>query len=94
MTQEMVLQGVPRIGFGIHLCPFLGTLYAYRKHVGDPQDYQFLMGIAGTAFHRLWNCSDGGNVGILRYENELFRLAFAVLDYEWRPSLPMPTRRR
>jgi hypothetical protein len=84
MSQKLVLQGVPRIGYDIHLCPFPGTLYAYLKYVGDPQAYDYLMGITGAAFRRLWNRDDGGSVGILRYENEPFRQAFATLGYEWR----------
>jgi hypothetical protein len=83
MAQTMLLQGVPRIGYDIHLCPFPGTLYAYLKYVGDPQEYDYLMGITGAAFRRLWNRDDGGNVGILRYENEPFRQAFTALGYEW-----------
>jgi len=84
MSQKIVLQGVPRIGYDIHLCPFPGTLYAYLKYVGDPQEYDYLMGITGAAFRRLWNRDDGGNVGILHYEGEPFRQAFAALGYEWR----------
>jgi hypothetical protein len=84
MSQKLVLQGVPRIGYDIHLCPFPGTLYAYLQYVGDPQAYDYLMGITGAAFRRLWNRDDGGNVGILRYENEPFRQSFAALGYEWR----------
>ncbi len=83
-SSRIVLEGVPRIGFDVHLCPFPGALDAYLQYVGDPQDYDYLMGITGAAFRRLWNRDDGGNVGILRYENEPFRLAFAALGYEWR----------
>jgi len=82
--ERQILAGVPRIGFDIHLCPFPGALEVYLKYVGDPQDYDYLMGISGAAFRRLWNRDDGGNVGILRYENEPFRLAFSALGYEWR----------
>jgi hypothetical protein len=81
--KRQVLAGVPRIGYDIHLCPFPGTLHAYLKYVGDPQEYDYLMGVTGAAFRRLWNRDDGGNVGILRYENEPFRQAFAALGYEW-----------
>jgi hypothetical protein len=84
MSQEIILQGIPRVGYDIHLCPFPGTLYAYLQYVGDPQPYDYLMGITGAAFRRLWNPDDGGNVGILRYENEPFRQAFNALGYEWR----------
>jgi hypothetical protein len=83
MSQKAVLQEVPRIGYDVHLCPFPGTLYAYLKYVDDPQDYDYLMGVSGAAFRRLWNRDDGGNVGILRYENQPFRQAFAALGHEW-----------
>ncbi|UCC63873.1 MAG: hypothetical protein JSV36_02095 [Anaerolineae bacterium] len=82
-SSRVVLDGVPRIGYDIHLCPFPGTLDAYCKYLGDPQDYDYLMGITGAPFRRLWNRDDGGNVGILRYEDEPFRQAFAALGYEW-----------
>ena len=80
---RVVLEGVPRIGYDVHLCPFPGTLYACFQYVGDPQEYDYLMGITGAAFRRLWNRDDGGNVGILRYEGEPFRQAFVALGYEW-----------
>jgi hypothetical protein len=81
---RLVLEGVPRIGYDVHLCPFPGALYAYLQYTGDPQPYDYLMGVSGAAFRRLWNRDDGGNVGILRYENEPFRQAFAALGYGWR----------
>jgi hypothetical protein len=84
MAQERkILEGVPRIGYNVHMCPFPGTLYAYLKYTGDPVAYDYLMGITGAAFRRLWNRDDGGNVGILRYEDEPFRQAFAALGYGW-----------
>ena len=84
MSRKIVLRDVPRIGYDLHLCPFPGTLHAYLRYTGDPQGYDYLMGITGAAFRRLWNRDDGGNVGILRYENEPFRQAFAALGYSWR----------
>jgi hypothetical protein len=83
-SSHVLLEGVPRIGYDVHLCPFPGTLYAYLAYVGDPQPYDYLMGITGAAFRRRWRRDDGGNVGILHYENGPFRTAFASLGYEWR----------
>jgi len=80
---RLVLDGVPRIGYDVHLSPFPGTLHAYLQYTGDPQPYDYLMGVTGAAFRRLWNRDDGGNVGILRYENEPFRQVFAALGYDW-----------
>ncbi len=79
----MVLERVPRIGYDVHLCPFPGALHAYLAYIGDPQAYDYLMGVSGAAFRRLWNRDDGGNVGILRYEDEPFRQVFRALGYEW-----------
>lgn len=83
-SSRLVLEGVPRIGYDVHLSPFPGALYAYLRYIGDPQPYDYLMGVTGAAFRRLWNRDDGGNVGILRYENEPFRLGFSALGYAWR----------
>lgn len=82
--ERQILAGVPRIGFDIHLCPFPGTLDAYLKYVDDPQDYDYLMGISGAAFRRLWNRDDGGNVDLLHLGDEPFRRVFDALGYEWR----------
>ncbi len=82
-ASRLVLEGAPRIGYDVHLCPFPGTLHAYLQYVGDPQPYDYLMGVTGAAYRRLWNRDDGGNVGILRYENEPFRQCFSALGYAW-----------
>ena len=85
MTQKMVLQGVPRVGFDIHMCPFPGSLYACLEYIGDPQDYDYLMGVTGAAFRRFWNRDDGGNVDLSYLGDEPFRRVFEALGYEWRP---------
>ncbi len=82
--ERQILAGVPRIGFDIHLCPFLGALDAYLKYVGDPQDYDYLMGISGAAFRRLWNRDDGGNIDLAHLGDEPFRRVFDALGYAWR----------
>ncbi len=81
--QRTILQGVPRIGFDVHHCPFPGSLYAVLKYVGDPCDYDYLMGITGACFRRLWNRDDGGNVDLSYFGDEPFRRAFDALGYEW-----------
>ena len=85
MTQKMILHGVPRIGEDVdaHLCPFPGALYAYLAYVGDPQDYDYLMGVSGAAFRRFWHPDDGGNIDLSRLGDEPFRRAFDALGYEW-----------
>ncbi|MBN1641212.1 MAG: hypothetical protein JXA09_08250 [Anaerolineae bacterium] len=84
----VILKDVPRIGYDVHLSPFPGALHAYLAYLGDPQPYDYLMGVTGAALRRLWNRDDGGNVSILHYEDEPFRQAFAALGYAWR-TLPV-----
>jgi hypothetical protein len=84
-SSRLVLEGVPRIGedVDVHLCPFPGALYAYLEYVGDPQDYDYLMGVTGAAFRRFWNRDDGGNIDLSRLGDEPFRRVFDALGYEW-----------
>jgi hypothetical protein len=80
---RVVLEGVPRAGFDIHLSPFPGSLYAVLEYMGDRHNYDYLMGVTGTAFRRLWNRDDGGNVDLSHLGDAPFRLAFYALGYEW-----------
>ena len=84
MTQKMVLQGVPRAGYDVHMCPFPGSLYACLEYIGDLQDYDYLMGVTGAAFRRFWNRDDGGNIDLSYLGDEPFRRVFEALGYEWR----------
>ena len=52
--------------------------------MGRRQDYDYLMGVTGAAFRRLWHRDDGGNVGLLHLGDTPFRLVFDALGYEWR----------
>jgi hypothetical protein len=65
------------------LSPFPGSLFAYLSYVGDPQDYDYLMGVTGAAFRRFWSRDDGGNVDISYLGDEPFRRAFEALGYHW-----------
>lgn len=76
-----VLQDVPKVGYGVHLCPFPGSLYAAMQYIGDPCEYDFLMGVTGAAFRRLWNRDDGGNVDLMYLQPEPSRRAFEALNY-------------
>ena len=84
MSNNIILQNVPRVGFDIHMCPFPGSLYAYLQYTGDPQDYDYLMGVTGAAFRRFWNRDDGGNIDLSYLGDEPFRRIFAALGYAWR----------
>ena len=79
-----VLEGVPKVGYFRHLCPFPGSLYACMKYLGDPCDYDYLMGVTGAAFRRLWNRDDGGNVDLMYLAPEPHTRAFRALGYECR----------
>ena len=83
-ADRVILEGVPRIGYGIHLCPFPGSLSACLEYLGDPCDYDFLMGVSGAAFRRLWERDDGGNVDLMYLAPEPHRRVFEALGYRWR----------
>ena len=78
-----VLEGVPRAGYDVRLCPFPGSLCACLQYLGDPRDYDYVMGVTGAAFRRLWNRDDGGNVDLSYLGDEPFRRVFEALGYAW-----------
>jgi hypothetical protein len=78
-----ILDGVPKIGYHKHLCPFLGSLFACLTYLGDPPDYDFVMGVSGAAFRRFWNRDDGGNVDLMYLSPAAPRRAFEALGYEY-----------
>ena len=81
---RLVLEGVPKIGYHKHLCPFPGALYACMEYLGDPCSYDDLMAITGGAFRRFWNRDDGGNIDLMYLAPEPDRRAFAALNYAYR----------
>jgi hypothetical protein len=80
-----VLEGVPPIGYHIHLSPFPGSLYAVLQYIGDPQKYDTLMGLTGAAFRRVWNRDDGGNIDLSYFGDIPFDNVFRALGYTWHP---------
>jgi len=78
-----VLKDVPRVGYDIHLCPFPGSLYALLEYTGEPCDYDYIMGVSGACFRRIWNRDDGGNVDLSYLDPEPKRRIFEALGYEW-----------
>lgn len=82
-TARVVLDGVPRIGYDVHLCPFPGALYAVLQYTGNPVDYAMLMGASGAAFRRLFNRDDGGNIDLSYFGEAPYRRVFAALGYRW-----------
>jgi len=82
---RLVLEGVPKIGYGVHLCPFPGSLFSVMKYLGEPVDYDYLMGVTGAAFRRFWSRDDGGNVDLSTLAPEPYDRAAEALGYEFRP---------
>jgi hypothetical protein len=81
---RLVLEGVPRVGFYVHFSPFPGSLFAVLEYLERKPDYDYLMGVSGAAFRRLWNRDDGGNIDISYLGETPFRLVFNALGLEWR----------
>ncbi len=82
-SAKVILEGVPRIGFGIHESPFPGSLYSYLQYTGDPIEYDLLMGFTGAAFRRFWSRDDGGNIDLSYLGDEPFHRVFEALGYAW-----------
>jgi hypothetical protein len=80
---RVVLEGVPRIGYHLHLCPFPGSLFACMQYIGDPCSYDFLMAVSGGAFRRFWNRDDGGNVDLMYLKPEPYQRVFRALGYAY-----------
>ena len=80
---KAILDNVPRIGYDSHLCPFPGSLYAYLEYVKEPNDYDYIMGVTGAAFRRIWNKDDGGNVDLSYLGETPFKHIFDALGYEY-----------
>lgn len=81
----VMLDGVPKVGYDKHMCPFPGSLHAVLEYLGDPVDYDYLMGVSGAAFRRLWNRDDGGNVDLGYLAPDVFRHLGEGIKYELRP---------
>lgn len=79
--EKVVLEGVPKIGYGVRLCPFPGVVEACMKYLHQPCDYDHVVATSGAAFRRLWNRDDGGNVGLLHFAPECHDRAFHALGY-------------
>ncbi len=77
-----ILDGVPRIGYDVNMSPFIGALFAIMQYCGDPCDYDYLMGVTGAAFRRLYNRDDGGNIDLMYLHPEPMRRAMHALNYD------------
>ena len=79
IPERAVLEGVPRVGFEVRLCPFPGCLESCMRYLGEPVDYDQLMGVTGAAFRRIWNRDDGGNVDLMYLRPEPYQRAASLL---------------
>ncbi|MBX3001683.1 MAG: hypothetical protein KF893_24380 [Caldilineaceae bacterium] len=84
LQTRTMLADVPRVGFDVHLCPFPGSLYACLAYLNDPCDYDYVMGVTGAAFRRLWNRDDGGNIDLSYLGETPLRRVFEALGYTCR----------
>jgi len=76
-----VLAGVPRVGYDRRSCTFAGSVESVLTYLGDPVDYDYVMGVSGLAFRRLWERDNPGNVGPLLFAPECVRRTFWALGY-------------
>ncbi len=90
--ESRLLEGVPRVGYDVRFCTVTGSLESVLKYLGDPADYDYLMGVSGLAFRRLWNRDDGGNVGPFHFAPEALRRTFWALGYDYRIVSPKESR--
>jgi beta-lactamase regulating signal transducer with metallopeptidase domain len=78
---RLVLPDVPRVGFDMNTCPLPGSVTACMKYLGDPVDYDYVMGVSGAAFRRLWQKDDGGNVDLMYLAPECYERLFEGIGY-------------
>ncbi|MHB0999012.1 MAG: hypothetical protein ACYC27_07175 [Armatimonadota bacterium] len=85
MTEQVqsrrVLDGIPKISFGIHTCPFPGSLYSVLQYLKEPRSIDTIMGVSGAAFRRLWAKDDGSNVDIMHFSPDCFKRTADAIGY-------------
>lgn len=86
--ERVVLEGVPKIGYHVHMSPTPGSLFACLKYLKDPVPYDYLMGVTGAAFRRIWSRDDGGNVDLMYLAPEPHERAFRAIGREFRVVTP------
>ncbi|MCM1989471.1 helix-turn-helix transcriptional regulator [Oceanirhabdus seepicola] len=68
-VNDCILYGVPKVSYfeSYEITPFISSLKACLRYMGQDISYPYLMAASGTAFRLMWNpeCWDGGNVDIL-----------------------------
>ena len=69
------------MGYDRRSCTFAGSVESVLTYLGDPVDYDYVMGVSGLAFRRLWERDNPGNVGPLLFAPECVRRTFWALGY-------------
>jgi|GEM_PF-776385 len=77
-----LLPGVPKVGYGVRLCPFPGSVESALRYIGDQTEYDFIVATSGAAFRRFWEKDDGGNVDLMYLGEEPIRRLFTALNRE------------
>jgi hypothetical protein len=91
-ADRKVLEGVPKVDHDTHFCSLTGAVESVMKYRGDPTDYDYLMGVTGLAFRRLWSRDDLGSAGPMRFAPEAVRRAFWALGYDYEILAPTQGR--
>jgi hypothetical protein len=81
---RLVLEGVPKIGYNIRLSPFPGSVESLLKYVGEPVPYEYIMGVTGAPFRRVWSRDDGGNIALMYFGIEPHRRLFEAIGFAYR----------
>ncbi|WBW96743.1 helix-turn-helix transcriptional regulator [Oceanirhabdus sp. W0125-5] len=68
-VNDCILYGVPKVSYfeSYEITPFISSLKACLRYLGQDISYPYLMAASGAAFRLIWNpeCWDGGNIDIL-----------------------------
>jgi hypothetical protein len=81
---RLVLVDVPKIGYYVRPCPFPGAVESLLGFIKEPVSYEYLMGVTGAAFRRVWDRDDGGNVDLMYFHPEPHRRLFEALGFGYR----------
>ncbi len=80
-----ILEGVKRYSHEADcFCSFVASMKSILEYVGDPLDYDYVMGASGLAFRRFFQRHDGGNVDPMRLAPDSLQRTFWVLGYDYR----------
>ena len=64
---------------------------AALEFLGQPEPYDYLMGVSGAAFRRIWHRDDGGSVDLSYLQPEAHRLMFHAIGLDYH-AIPVADR--